>query len=191
MTKKYDLVDVAYKLVSNKDIIIPILQSLEAEDVGRGLLKIKADLLNKDFKGLFMKNLPNEIRDYYIDFQGGNIILALDVYTKATGDMSLEYYFHVNNFQFDSKRHFLQLDYLENVKSSGSFLQKGLLKLAGVKGRYLDTALSFAKLDFIESKDDSVSIDFNKADFADKIPAELNLEYLDSAAGILTLKIKY
>lgn len=175
-------------LLRNKDTVSSVLDNFKPEDIERGFLAIPEDLINQNIKMLILDKAAPYLNDYGLLFLQNAILVDLDIHAKQLGNLKAKYMLTVTRFDFHDKIHKISLSYKEDVKSEGNFLQNIAVKAAGMKGNYLQVAAEMMKLDFINVGEDSITIDLDALDFAEKIPPRLNVAYVSSEDGILKFK---
>lgn len=172
----------------NKKVIGTLLGRFEADDIEHGLLAIPQEVLNRDLKMLIMEQASDFLNDYQVFFENGSIYLDLNLTVSQLGRVNAKYMLIIDRFVFNQQEHSLSCFFKEDVKSEGNFVQSMALKAAGLKGSYLQTAVEFGKLDFIQASKDNVAINLDKLDFMEKIPPNLQLDYVSCENGLLKFK---
>lgn len=175
-------------VLRNKGLISDLLDRFDPADIERGFLLISQEILNYDLKMLVMEKAGAFLNDYRVIFDQGNIYLDIDVQAKQLGKIRAKLMLTVKNFIFQENSHRIECNYQEDVKSEGNFMQNMAVKAAGLKGNYLQTAVEFAKLDFIKADKESVVLDLDQINGMDKIPSSFRLNYVSCENGTLKLK---
>ncbi len=175
-------------LLRNKDTVSSVLDNFKPQDIERGLLAIPESMINQDIKMLILDKAAPYLNDYGLLFLQNAILVDLDIHVKQLGNLKAKYMLTFTRFDFHDDIHKIGMSYKEDVKSEGNFLQNMALKAAGMKGNYLQVAAEMMKLDFISVGENSITIDLDALDFAEKIPPELNVAYVSSEDGILKFK---
>jgi hypothetical protein len=175
-------------LLRNKDTAVLLLDHFKPEDIEHGIVTIPEKLVNRDIKMLVMDKAGSYLNDYALGFDQNAIFLDLDINVKQLGRLKAKYMLTVTEFDFFGLEHRIRLSYREDVRSEGNFMQTMALKAAGLKGSYLQTAAEMAKLPYLSVSGDSVTVDLDALNFAEKIPPELNISYVSSENGTLKLK---
>ena len=175
-------------LLRNKDTMAALLDNFKSEDIERGILAIPENLINRDIKMLIMDQVGESVNDYELLFLQGAMFLDLDLNVKQLGRIKAKYMLNVARLDFHDKIHQIGFSYREDIKSEGNFMQNMALKAAGLKGSYLQTAAEMMKLNWLQVEKDSIAIDLDVLEFAQKIPPALNVGYISSEDGILKLK---
>jgi hypothetical protein len=175
-------------LLRNKDTLAALLDNFKPEDIERGILAVPENLINRDIKMLIMDQAGEYLNDYELLFLQDAMFLDLDLSIKQLGRIKAKYMLNVTRLDFHDKIHQIGLSYREDIKSEGNFMQSMALKAAGLKGSYLQTAAEMMKLNWLQVEKDSISIDLEALEFAQKIPPTLNIGYISSEDGVLKLK---
>ena len=175
-------------LLRNKDTVSSVLDNFKPGDIERGFLAIPESMINQDIKMLILDKAAPYLNDYGLLFLQNAILVDLDIHAKQLGNLKAKYMLTFIRFDFHDDIHKISMSYKEDVKSDGNFLQNMALKAAGMKGNYLQVAAEMMKLDFINVGENSITIDLDALDFAEKIPPRLNVSYVSSEDGILKFK---
>lgn len=175
-------------ILRNKEQISELLNRFQAEDVEKGILALPENLINRDLKMFIMEKGDPYLDDYLISFNNDAIFLDATVIMKQLGKVNAKYMLRIENFTFNNLVRKISLTYQEDVKSQGNMVQSMALKAAGLKGPYLETAISMSNLPFITVDNHQINIDLYKIEAMKKIPSELVLNYLSSVDGCLKFK---
>jgi hypothetical protein len=175
-------------LLRNKDIAVSLLENFKPDDIERGILAIPEAMINRDIKMLIMDKVGEYLNDYELRFVQNAIFVDLDLQAKQLGRLKAKYMLSITLLDFLENTHKIKLSYREDVKSAGNFVQNMAVKAAGLKGSYLQTVAEMTKLDFIQVEEDSITIDLDMLEFAEKIPHALHISYVSSEDGILKFK---
>ena len=175
-------------VLRNKKLVGALLERFEANEVEKGILTISQDIINKDLKMLIMDNYSEYLNDYLILFDNNTVFIDADLNIKQLGRIKAKYMLVIDEFLFSGQSHKIRVSYKEDVKSEGNFMQNMAIKAAGLKGTYLQTAMDFSKIDFIEADNESFIVNIDKIDSNKKIPPSLNIIYISSENGILKLQ---
>ena len=182
-----------YKIIQtvleNKSEIVRIADYLDPAELGRGIAAIPEELVNAGLRPYIM-GLSPMINAYKVGFLGGNIALSAEVDVPKVGAVKLNYLLTVNELAFGANGHRLIASFSEQAEAVGT-MGKMALSALKLKGPLLQTAAQLAKAkvgDAIYVSGNSLAVDIDKLPIAEKIPQELNLQYISSENGQLKLK---
>jgi hypothetical protein len=157
-----------------------LLNSLEAEDIEKGLLIIKASLITKDFKPAILSKSRDLLTNYNIDFINNSIQIMASLSVKQLGPIDIDYQIKIQELRFDETSHKLYATFQETASPLGNMAQKLAVKAALLNGPLLKTAVNLSKIEFAYVDGNNILIDFDKFDFIGKLPASLSLGYIKS-----------
>lgn len=161
----------------NKGIITALLDRFHPSDIENGRLVVPEVVVNRDLKMFIMDMADPYVEDYAIQFQNDAIFLDAILHLKQLGKIRARYRITIEDFHFNSEYRAIRGSYVEDIRSEGNFMQAMAIKAAGLKGSYLETALEFIKVDFVQVHDSKITLHVDKAPGAEKIPPSLRLNY--------------
>ena len=161
----------------NKGIITALLDRFQPSDIESGRLVVPEVVVNRDLKMFIMDMADPYVEDYAIQFQNDAIFLDAILYLKQLGKIRARYRITIEDFHFSSEYRSIRCAYVEDIRSEGNFVQSMAIKAAGLKGSYLETALEFAKVDFVQVHGSKMTVHVDKVPGAEKIPPSLRLNY--------------
>lgn len=175
-------------LLRNLGTAVSLLENFKPEDIEKGILAIPEKMVNRDIKMMIMDKAGPYLNDYELLFLQNAIFVDLDINAKQLGRLKAKYMLTVTDFNFQGDTHRISFTYREDIKSEGNFMQSMAIKAAGLKGSYLETASAMIKLDFIQVEKDSITVNLDALELAEKIPPELSIGYVSSEDGILKFR---
>lgn len=182
-----------YKIIQtvleNKSEIVRLADYLDPAELGRGILAIPEELVNAGLRPYIM-GLSPMINAYEVKFSSGNIALSGEADVPKVGAVKLHYLLNVNELAFGTNGHRLIASFSEQAEAVGT-MGKMALSALKLKGPLLGTAAQLAKAkvgDAIYVSGNSLAVDIDKLPIAEKIPQELNLQFISSENGQLKLK---
>ncbi len=176
-------------MLENKSEIVRLADYLDPAELGRGILAIPEELVNAGLRPYIM-GLSPMINAYEVKFSSGNIALSGEVDVPKVGAVKLHYLLTVNELAFGTNGHRLIASFSEQAEAVGT-MGKMALSALKLKGPLLGTAAQLAKAkvgDAIYVSGNSLAVDIDALPIAEKIPQELNLQYISSENGQLKLK---
>ncbi|MBO4725367.1 MAG: hypothetical protein J5622_02565 [Firmicutes bacterium] len=182
-----------YKIIQtvleNKSEIVRLADYLDPAELGRGVAAIPEELVNAGLRPYIMKLSPM-INDYKVNFSGGSITLLGEAEVPKVGAVKLNYLLTVNELTFGANGHRLIASFSEQAEATGA-MGKMALSALKLKGPLIGTAAQLAKAKLGNSiyvSGNSLAVDIDALPIAEKIPKELNLQYISSENGQLKLK---
>ncbi len=175
-------------LLKNKEMLSSLLENLKPEDIERGILAIPESVINRDIKMLVMDKASPYLNDYQLSFHQNSVFVDLNINAKQLGRIKAVYMLTFSQFDFNENAHRIRFTYKEDVKSEGNFMQNMAVKAVGLKGSYLQAASEMAKLNFLATSKDNITINIDALNIAKKIPSSLKIDFISSEDGILKLR---
>lgn len=176
--------------VRYRDEIDLILRSLDAREVEQGLLILPESLLSRDLKPFILSEAGEMLQDYNIKFDDGQIRLWASVDAKQLGPVEIEYAITVSELRFGGTGHKLYATFHETSNPLGNMMQKIAFKAALINGPLIKTAVKMGNLSFVQVDGNNLLIDIDQLAIAEKIPDNLNLNYISSKDAKLTLSFR-
>lgn len=176
--------------VRYRDEIGLILQSLDAREVDQGLLILTESLLSRDLKPFILSQAGEMLRDYKIKFENGQIRLWASIDAKQLGPVEIEYAITVSELRFGDIGHKLYATFQENSNPLGNMVQKIAFKAALINGPLIKTAAKMGNLSFVHVDGNNLLIDFDQLPIIEKLPENLNLNYISAKDAKLTLSFR-
>ncbi|MBN7772942.1 hypothetical protein [Clostridium aminobutyricum] len=178
-------------IMRNKTEIGTLLDYFDPRDIENGILTIPESFINSGLKMRIMDHLQDYVDDYRIAFENNRIYLHLKLHLKQIGPIEAKYLIGITDFRFSDDCRRIYGTFQEEVKSLGNMLQAMALKAACSNSTCLQKALRFTNCDFIFVDGNRIMIDLDRFELAQKVPSNLELNYVECDNGYLKLNFNY